>query len=69
MVWEVDGSELVTAADFAKESRLEMEAFDRLPEHRKRELRASGQSALAFLEWERKQRRQNRGWLGNLLDW
>lgn len=69
MCWEVDGSELVTAADFAKESRQEMEVFDALPEARKRELRASGQSAIAFRKWEREERLRNRGWLGNLLDW
>jgi hypothetical protein len=47
MVWEVDGSELVTAEDFAAESVREMAAYDRLPRSYQLEIRRTGESAVA----------------------
>lgn len=51
MVWDLD--EWVTAKQYAEPHVREMEAFDRLPRHVKAELRRTGQSALAYLEYVR----------------
>lgn len=58
MVWDVD--EWVPAEKYGAYSRREMAAFDSLPESVKRELRRTGEDALAYLELQR--RRRERDW-------
>ena len=52
-VWDLD--EYVPAETYARECVAEMRAFDNLPAKVRRELDRTGQSALAYLEWKRRQ--------------
>lgn len=47
MVWETDGSKLVTAEEFAEFSRREMTAFDKLPAYSRQRYRESGEDILS----------------------
>jgi hypothetical protein len=55
LIWDLD--EYVTHREFARPHVDEMRAFDSLPALVRRELRDTGQSALAYLEWQKGNRR------------
>lgn len=52
LIWDLD--EYVTHAAYAAIHVREMRAFDSLPPHIQAELRRTGQSAIAYLEWKRR---------------
>jgi hypothetical protein len=55
LIWDLD--EYVTHREYAKPHADEMAAFDSLPADVRSELRRTGQSALAYLEFQRGNRR------------
>jgi hypothetical protein len=56
LIWDLD--EWVSLREYAWPHVEEMQAFDALPAHVQAELRRTGESALAYLELQRQQKRK-----------
>lgn len=59
-IWDLD--EYVSHADYAEPHVQEMRAFDALPPMIRRELRRTGQSALEYLKFKRREAARMAGW-------